>query len=172
MRMRKKIVTALLISTFLAAIEVTIISTAMPTIVDRLGGFELISWVFAIYLLTISVTTPIWGKLADLTGRKKIFIIGVTIFLIGSALSGLSQNMEQLIFFRAIQGIGAGAINPVTFTIIADVFNLKQRARVQGLISSMWGIAAVFGPLAGGFLTDFFSWRLIFLINIPFGHCS
>lgn len=165
----KKIVTALLISTFLAAIEVTIISTAMPTIVDRLGGFELISWVFAIYLLTISVTTPIWGKLADLTGRKKIFIIGVTIFLIGSALSGLSQNMGQLIFFRAIQGIGAGAINPVTFTIIADVFSLKQRARVQGLISSMWGIAAVFGPLAGGFLTDFFSWRLIFLINIPFG---
>ena len=165
----KKIVTALLISTFLAAIEVTIISTAMPTIVDRLGGFELISWVFAIYLLTISVTTPIWGKLADLTGRKKIFIIGVTIFLIGSALSGLSQNMGQLIFFRAIQGIGAGAINPVTFTIIADVFSLKQRARIQGLISSMWGIAAVFGPLAGGFLTDFFSWRLIFLINIPFG---
>lgn len=165
----KKIVTALLISTFLAAIEVTIISTAMPTIVDRLGGFELISWVFAIYLLTISVTTPIWGKLADLTGRKKIFIIGVTIFLIGSALSGLSQNMGQLIFFRAIQGIGAGAINPVTFTIIADVFSLKQRARIQGLISSMWGIAAVFGPLAGGFLTDFFTWRLIFLINIPFG---
>lgn len=165
----KKIVTALLISTFLAAIEVTIISTAMPTIVDKLGGFELISWVFAIYLLTISVTTPIWGKLADLTGRKKIFIIGVAIFLLGSALSGLSQNMGQLIFFRAIQGIGAGAINPVTFTIIADVFSLKQRARVQALISSMWGIAAVTGPLAGGFLTDFVSWRLIFLINIPFG---
>lgn len=165
----KKIVTALLISTFLAAIEVTIISTAMPTIVDRLGGFELISWVFAIYLLTISVTTPIWGKLADLTGRKKIFIIGVTIFLIGSALSGLSQNMGQLIFFRAIQGIGAGAINPISFTIIADVFSLHQRARIQGLISSMWGIAAVAGPLAGGFLTDFVSWRSIFLINIPFG---
>lgn len=168
----KKIVTALLISTFLAAIEVTIISTAMPTIVDKLGGFELMSWVFAIYLLTISVTTPIWGKLADLTGRKKIFIIGVAIFLLGSTLSGLSQNMGQLIFFRAIQGIGAGAINPVTFTIIADVFSLKQRARVQALISSMWGIAAVTGPLAGGFLTDFVSWRLIFLINIPFGLLS
>lgn len=165
----KKIVFALLISTFLAAIEVTIISTAMPTIVDVLGGFELISWVFAIYLLSISVTTPIWGKLADLTGRKKIFIIGVTIFLIGSALSGLSQNMGQLIFFRAIQGIGAGAINPMTFTIVADVFNLRQRARVQGLISAMWGIAAVLGPLTGGFLTDYVSWRWIFLINIPFG---
>ena len=166
---KKKIVLALLISTFLAAIEVTIISTAMPTIVDVLGGFELISWVFAIYLLSISVTTPIWGKLADLTGRKKIFIIGVTIFLIGSALSGLSQNMGQLIFFRAIQGIGAGAINPMTFTIVADVFNLQQRARVQGLISAMWGIAAVVGPLTGGLLTDFVSWRWIFLINIPFG---
>ncbi|MBE4908516.1 MFS transporter [Bacillus luteolus] len=169
---QRKILTALLISTFLAAIEVTIISTAMPQIVDSLGGFEMISWVFAIYLLTTAITTPIWGKLADLIGRKKIFLLGVTVFLIGSALCGVSQNMVQLIIFRAIQGIGAGAINPITFTIIADVFNFQQRAKVQGLVSSMWGIAGVFGPLVGGLLTDFLSWRWIFFINIPFGVIS
>jgi EmrB/QacA subfamily drug resistance transporter len=169
---QRKIMTALLISTFLAAIEVTIISTAMPQIVDSLGGFEMISWVFAIYLLTTAITTPIWGKLADLVGRKKIFLLGVTVFLIGSALCGISQNMAQLIIFRAIQGIGAGAINPITFTIIADVFNFQQRAKVQGLVSSMWGIAGVFGPLVGGLLTDFLSWRWIFFINIPFGVIS
>ncbi|QOR68751.1 MFS transporter [Cytobacillus suaedae] len=169
---QQKIMTALLISTFLAAIEVTIISTAMPQIVDSLGGFEMISWVFAIYLLTTAITTPIWGKLADLVGRKKIFLLGVTVFLIGSALCGVSQNMVQLIIFRAIQGIGAGAINPITFTIIADVFNFQQRAKVQGLVSSMWGIAGVFGPLVGGLLTDFLSWRWIFFINIPFGVIS
>lgn len=169
---QRKIKTALLISTFLAAIEVTIISTAMPQIVDSLGGFEMVSWVFAIYLLTTAITTPIWGKLADLIGRKKIFLLGVTIFLIGSALCGVSQNMIQLIIFRAIQGIGAGAINPITFTIIADVFNFQQRAKVQGLVSSMWGIAGVFGPLVGGLLTDFLSWRWIFFINLPFGVIS
>ncbi len=169
---QQKIMTALLISTFLAAIEVTIISTAMPQIVDSLGGFEMISWVFAIYLLTTAITTPIWGKLADLVGRKKIFLLGVTVFLIGSALCGISQNMVQLIIFRAIQGIGAGAINPITFTIIADVFNFQQRAKVQGLVSAMWGIAGVFGPLVGGLLTDFLSWRWIFFINIPFGVIS
>lgn len=166
---QRKIMTALLISTFLAAIEVTIISTAMPKIVESLGGFQLISWVFAIYLLTTAVTTPIWGKLADLVGRKKVYIIGVAIFLMGSAMCGFSQNMGQLIIFRAIQGIGAGAINPITFTIIADVFNFEQRAKVQGLASSMWGIAGIFGPLIGGFLTDFLTWRWIFFINLPFG---
>ncbi|MET3697782.1 EmrB/QacA subfamily drug resistance transporter [Bacillus oleivorans] len=168
----RKITLSLLITTFLAAIEVTIISTAMPQIVDSLGGFTLMSWVFAIYLLTTSVSTPIWGKLSDLFGRKKIFMIGVTLFLIGSIACGLSQNMGQLIFFRAIQGLGAGAINPVTFTIIADVYNFEQRAKIQGLVSSVWAIAGIFGPLAGGFLVDFFTWRWIFFINLPFGLVS
>lgn len=169
---QKKITTALLISTFLAAIEVTIISTAMPQITGSLGGLELMSWVFAIYLLTTSVTTPIWGKLADLVGRKPVYMIGVVIFLAGSLLCGLSQTMSMLIVFRALQGIGAGAINPVTFTMIADVFNFEQRAKVQGLVSSMWGIAGILGPLIGGFLVDFVSWHWVFFINIPFGIVS
>ncbi|HWO78685.1 MAG TPA: MDR family MFS transporter [Bacillus sp. (in: firmicutes)] len=168
----RKITLSLLITTFLAAIEVTIISTAMPQIVDSLGGFSLMSWVFAIYLLTTAVSTPIWGKLSDLFGRKKVFMIGVTLFLIGSIACGLSQNMGQLIFFRAIQGLGAGAINPVTFTIIADVYNFEQRAKVQGLVSSMWGIAGILGPLVGGFIVDFISWHWVFFINLPFGLVS
>ncbi|MEW9673229.1 MDR family MFS transporter [Ammoniphilus sp. 3BR4] len=169
---QRKIITALLIATFLSAIEVTIVSTAMPVIVDRLGGLELISWVFAVYLLTSAVSTPIFGKLADLFGRKVIFMTGVTLFLIGSILCGLSQSMEQLIVYRAIQGVGAGALMPVTFTIIGDVFSFEQRAKVQGLISSMWGIAGIFGPLVGGFFVDYMSWHWIFFINIPFGVIS
>jgi len=169
---QRKITAALLISTFLAAIEVTIISTAMPRIAESLGGIELMSWVFAIYLLTTAVSTPIWGKLADLIGRKAVFMTGVVVFLTGSLLCGLSQTMEILILFRAIQGIGAGALNPVTFTIIADVFSFEQRAKVQGLVSSMWGIAGIFGPLVGGFLVDFISWHWVFFINIPFGLVS
>ncbi|GAB2670108.1 MDR family MFS transporter [Paenibacillus thermoaerophilus] len=169
---QKKISTALLIATFLAAIEVTIVSTAMPVIIDDLGGVELISWVFAIYLLTSAVTTPIFGKLSDLFGRKIVYIMGVTLFLAGSVLCGLSQTMGQLIAFRGIQGLGAGAINPVTFTIIADAFNFEQRAKVQGLISSMWGIAGIFGPVVGGFFVDYWSWHWIFFINLPFGIVS
>ncbi|WP_026690257.1 MDR family MFS transporter [Alteribacter aurantiacus] len=169
---QRKIVIALLIATFLAAIEVTVISTAMPSITSDLGGLDLISWVFAIYLLTYAVMTPIFGKLADLFGRKKIFITGATLFLIGSALCGLSQSMEQLILFRAIQGIGAGALMPMTFTIVGDVFSYEQRAKAQAIIGSIWGIAGIFGPLVGGFFVDFLTWHWIFYINIPFGLVS
>ena len=166
---QKKITIALMIATFLSAIEGTIISTAMPAIVSKLGGIELISWVFAVYLLTSAVTTPIYGKLADLFGRKKVFLFETILFLIGSALCGLSQNMGQLILFRAIQGIGAGAVVPITFTIIGDIFSFEQRAKVQGLFSSIWGIAGIIGPLFGGFLVDYISWHWIFFINLPFG---
>ena len=166
---QRKIIIALLIATFLAAIEVTVISTAMPSITRDLGGLDLISWVFAIYLLTYAVMTPIFGKLADIFGRKKIFITGATLFLIGSALCGLSQSMEQLILFRAIQGIGAGALMPMTFTIVGDVFSYEKRAKAQAIIGSVWGIAGIFGPLVGGFFVDFLSWHWIFYINIPFG---
>ncbi|SER39916.1 MFS transporter [Salipaludibacillus aurantiacus] len=166
---QKKIVTALIIATFLAAIEVTVISTAMPVIARDLGGLDLISWVFAIYLLTYAVMTPIFGKLADLFGRKKIFIIGAALFLTGSALCGLSQSMEQLIMFRAVQGVGAGALMPMTFTIVGDVFTYEKRAKAQAVIGSIWGIAGIFGPLVGGFFVDFLSWHWIFYINIPFG---
>lgn len=166
---QKKIVTALLIATFLAAIEVTVISTAMPSITRDLGGMDMISWVFAAYLLTYAVMTPIFGKLADLFGRKRIFIVGVSIFLFGSAMCGFSQSMEQLIFFRGVQGIGAGALTPMTFTIVGDVFKYEQRAKAQAVIGSVWGVAGIFGPLVGGFFVDFFSWHWIFFINIPFG---
>ncbi|RXI96540.1 DHA2 family efflux MFS transporter permease subunit [Anaerobacillus alkaliphilus] len=171
-RYQRNIIIALIIATFLAAIEVTVISTAMPVITKDLGGLDLISWVFAIYLLTYAVMTPIFGKLADLFGRKKIFITGATIFLLGSALCGLSQSMEQLIFFRALQGIGAGALMPMTFTIVGDVFKYEQRARAQAIIGSIWGVAGIFGPLVGGFFVDFFTWHWIFYINIPFGLVS
>ncbi|ADU30532.1 MDR family MFS transporter [Evansella cellulosilytica] len=171
-RYQRNIIIALLIATFLAAIEVTVISTAMPVITRDLGGLDLISWVFAIYLLTYAVMTPIFGKLADLFGRKKIFIIGATLFLIGSGLCGLSQSMEQLIFFRAIQGIGAGALMPMSFTIVGDVFKYEQRGKVQAILGSIWGIAGICGPLVGGFFVDYFTWHWIFYINIPFGIIS
>ncbi|MBM7644115.1 EmrB/QacA subfamily drug resistance transporter [Scopulibacillus daqui] len=166
----KNIVMAgLMIGTFLTAIEGTVVSTAMPKIVSDLQGIQLMNWVFSIYLLVSAVTTPIFGKLTDLFGRKAIFNIGVILFLIGSTLCGLSQSMGQLIFFRAIQGIGAGAIMPVSTTIIGDIYPPKKRASMLGLISMMWGIAGVAGPLVGGFFVDQVSWHWIFFINIPFG---
>ncbi|MMZ50793.1 Multidrug resistance protein 3 [compost metagenome] len=166
---RRNVTIAMLVATFLAAIEVTIVSTAMPRIVSDLGGLKLISWVFAIYLLTTSVTTPIYGKLADLFGRKIIFTFGTVVFLLGSVLCGLSQSMEQLILYRAIQGIGAGAVLPVTFTIIGDIYSFEERAKIQGLFSSVWGISGIIGPLVGGFFVDVLSWHWIFFVNIPFG---
>ncbi|ACV62668.1 major facilitator superfamily MFS_1 [Desulfofarcimen acetoxidans DSM 771] len=156
----------------LAAIEVTIVSTAMPTIVRDLGNIHLMSWVFAIYLLATAITTPIYGKLADLFGRKKVFTIGIVIFLIGSSLCSLAHSMAHLIFFRAIQGIGAGALFPVSLTIIGDIFNIEERAKIQGLISAIWFISGILGPLVGGFIVDLLSWHWIFLINIPFGLLS
>ncbi|MDF0728332.1 MDR family MFS transporter [Cytobacillus sp. S13-E01] len=169
---QKSVVFALLIATFLTAIEGTIVSTAMPKIVGDLGGSELYTWVISVYLLAIVISTPIFGKLADLYGRKLMFTIGVIIFLIGSMLSGLSQSMEQLVLFRLLQGIGAGALTTIPFTIIGDVFTYEQRAKMQGLMSSVWGIAGIAGPLAGGFIVDTISWHWIFYMNLPFGIVS
>ncbi|HSU79287.1 MAG TPA: MDR family MFS transporter [Candidatus Angelobacter sp.] len=169
---RKMATVAMLVATFLVAIDVTVVSTAMPKIVSDLSGLSLISWVFAIYTLTTSVTTPIYGKLADLFGRKIIFIIGVILFVAGSMLSGAAHTMSQLIWFRAFQGIGAGAVMPVTFTIIGDLFPGEQRAKMSGLFSSIWGIAGLLGPLVGGFFVDQVSWRWIFYINLPVGLVS
>lgn len=169
---RGMVTVAMMVATFLTAIDVTVVSTAMPHIVRELQGLSLYSWVFAIYTLTTSVTTPIFGKLADLFGRKVIFSIGVVLFVLGSVLSGMSQTMQQLIWFRAFQGIGAGAVMPVTFTIIGDIYPGEQRARMQGVFSGVWGIAGLLGPLVGGMFVDHFSWRWIFYINVPVGAIS
>lgn len=166
---RKMVTIAMMVSILLVALDTTIVTTAMPSIVKQLNGLKLISWVFAVYLLTTSVTTPIYGKLADLFGRKTIFIFGVALFVIGSMVSGTAQTMVQLIWFRAFQGLGAGAVMPLTFTIIGDLYPGEERARMQGLFSSIWGIAALLGPLVGGLFVDHFSWRWIFYINVPVG---
>jgi EmrB/QacA subfamily drug resistance transporter len=166
---KKKIVIAIMVAMFLGAVEGTVVTTAIPTIVKELSGFQLISWVFSAYLLTSAISTPIYGKLSDLYGRKNTLFVGIIIFLIGSSLCGLSQNMYQLIVFRAIQGLGAGAIFTITFTIVGDVFSLSERAKVQGWVSSVWGISSLIGPFLGGFFIDYLSWHWIFFINIPFG---
>ncbi|MEO8378461.1 MAG: MDR family MFS transporter [Acidobacteriota bacterium] len=153
----------------LAALEATVVGTAMPTIVSTLGGLGHYSWVFSAYLLTSTVTVPVWGKLSDLFGRRPLFQIGVAVFLIGSAACGLAQSMTQLIGARALQGLGAGALVPLAMTIIGDIFTLQERARMQGLFSGVWGISSIFGPLVGGFITDQLSWRWVFLINLPIG---
>jgi EmrB/QacA subfamily drug resistance transporter len=163
---------ALMLGMSLAALDTTIVGTALPTIVGKLGGITLYSWVFSIYLLTSTTTVPIYGKLADLFGRKPVFLFGTALFLIGSIASGAAQSMEQLIIFRAIQGLGAGAVLPIVLTIIGDIFALKERARVQGLFSGVWGLSSIIGPALGGLIVDHFSWRWVFYINIPFGLLS
>ncbi|MBZ9622999.1 MFS transporter [Clostridium sp. FP2] len=169
---KTSIVIALMVSMFLAAVEGTVITTAIPTIVKELNGFELISWVFAAYLLTSAISTPIYGKLSDLYGRKNILSIGIIIFLLGSCLCGISQSMYQLIAFRAVQGLGAGAIFTVTHTIAGDVFTSEEKPKVQGWLSTAWGIASLTGPFLGGFLIENLSWNWIFFINLPFGIIS
>ena len=142
----KIIVTAaLMLGMSLAALDTTIVGTALPSIVGKLGGISLYSWVFSVYLLTSTTTVPIYGKLADLYGRKPIFLFGTAIFLLGSIFSGAAQSMEQLIIFRAVQGLGAGAVLPIVLTIIGDIFELQQRARVQELFSAVWGLSSVIG---------------------------
>src|SRR5947199_4271773 len=163
---------ALMLGISLESHDTTIVGTAMPTIVGKLGGITLYSWVFSAYLLASTTTVPIYGKLADLFGRKPIFLFGTTVFLIGSAASGASQSMEQLILFRAIQGLGAGAVLPIVLTIIGDIFVLEERAKVQGLFSGVWGLSSIIGPALGGVIVDHFSWRWVFYINIPFGLLS
>jgi EmrB/QacA subfamily drug resistance transporter len=157
------------IATFMTAIEGTIVTTAMPTIVGTLHGMEIMNWVFSIYLLTSAMMTPIYGKLSDKIGRKPVFMVGVLIFVAGSTLCGFSDEMLTLIIARAIQGIGAGAIMPVSLTIIADLFDVEKRAKVLGFTSAAWGIASVFGPLAGGLIVDTVGWHWIFFINLPIG---
>ncbi|MBO0801356.1 MAG: MFS transporter, partial [Blastocatellia bacterium] len=156
---------------FMGALENTVIGTAMPTVIASLGGIEIYSWVFAAYILAATVMTPIWGKMADLIGRRPAIFGGLALFITGSALSGAAHSMPQLIAFRILQGLGSAALFPIGMTITADILTLKQRTRVIALFSGMWGVACVIGPLVGGYLTAYtqLSWRWCFYIILPFG---
>ena len=160
---------AIFMTTFMTAIEGTIVSTAMPTIVSDLDGLEIMNWVVSIFLLMTAVSTPLYGKLADSIGRKPVFLFGITLFVIGSSLCGLAQNMVELILFRVIQGLGSGAVQPVAITIIADLYTLQKRAKMLGLNSGFWGVSSVIAPLLGGFIVQHLSWHWVFYINVPIG---
>ncbi|NNN18470.1 MAG: MFS transporter [Acidimicrobiaceae bacterium] len=160
---------ALMLGMLLAALDQTIVATALPTIVGDLGGLNHLSWVVTAYLLTSTAATPLYGKISDLFGRKALFQIAIVLFLIGSALSGLSQNMGELIAFRAIQGLGGGGLFAMVMAIIGDIVPARDRGKYQGLIGAVFAAASVLGPLAGGFFTDSLSWRWIFYVNLPIG---
>jgi EmrB/QacA subfamily drug resistance transporter len=163
------IVAALMMAVSLTALDTSIVVTAAPKIVGSLGGLELFPWVFSANLLTATVMTPVYGKLADLYGRKPVLLWGVSVFLVGSAMCGLSQSMEMLIACRALVGFGLGAVMPATMTIIGDTFSIEQRAKMQGFFSGVWGVMALAGPLLGGIVTDEISWRWIFFVTMPLG---
>ncbi|HTR86483.1 MAG TPA: MDR family MFS transporter [Reyranella sp.] len=160
---------ACMMATFMAAVENTIVSTAMPTIVAELGDFHLFSWVFAVYLLTQAVSIPIYGRLSDLYGRRRVFFGGASLFLLGSTLCGFAHGMVPLIVFRALQGMGAGAVQPVAYAIVGDIYTPEERAKVQGLLSGMFGVAAIVGPTLGAVLVQQVSWSAVFWINLPIG---
>ncbi|WP_235913599.1 MDR family MFS transporter [Teichococcus coralli] len=154
---------------FMIAIEATIVSTAMPQIASQLGDLHLYSWVFSAFLLSQTATTVVFGKLADLYGRKPVLLAGIAVFLVGSFLCGAAWSMPSLIVFRLLQGIGAGAIQPIGITVIGDLYSVQERAKIQGYLASVWGISSVMGPLAGGLIIQHLSWAWIFWINLPIG---
>src|SRR5438067_1020277 len=164
---RRLITVALFVATFLVSLDASVVSTAMPTVIGQIGGIQLYAWVFSAYLLTSTITVPIYGKLADLFGRKPVFLFAVAVFMIGSMACGQAQSMEQLIAFRLVQGLGAGGVLPINQTILGDVFPLEERARIQGLFSTVWGVSGLLGPGIGGFLTEHVSWRWVFYVNFP-----
>jgi EmrB/QacA subfamily drug resistance transporter len=155
-----------MLSLFMASMESTVVATAMPTIVSQLGGLATYSWVFSVYLLASTATVPIFGKLSDLYGRRPVYAAAMALFLIGSMLCGQAHCMGQLIVFRTLQGLGAGGVLPLAFIIVGALFSFEQRARMQGVFASVWGISSIIGPLLGGFLVDQVSWRWIFYINV------
>ena len=164
---RGPILISLMVTTGLVAIDATVLATAIPTIVADLGDFALFPWLFSIYLLAQAVTTPIYAKLSDIFGRKPIILIGIALFLLGSILCGLAWSMPALIAFRAIQGLGAGAVQPMSITIVGDIYTVAERARTQGYLASVWGISSVVGPTLGGLFSQLGIWRGVFFINIP-----
>jgi hypothetical protein len=165
---RPLVLGTIMLATFMVAIETTIVATAMPRIVGQLGGFTYYSWVFSAFLLAQSIATPIYGKLSDMFGRKPILVGGILLFLAGSLLCGFAGSMTSLIIFRVLQGLGAGAIYPVSMTVVGDLL-LEERSHAQGMLAIVWAVSAVIGPLVGGVIIDSFSWAWIFWINLPFG---
>jgi EmrB/QacA subfamily drug resistance transporter len=166
---RTPVLVALMLTMALVAMDTTIVATAIPQVVGDLGGFSLVGWVFSIYLLAQTVTIPLYGKLADLFGRKPVLVIGVVVFLVGSLLSAFAWNMVSLIGFRALQGLGAGSIGATVNTVAGDLYEVEERGRVQGWLSSVWGVSAVVAPAIGGLFAEYASWRWIFLVNLPLG---
>ncbi|MGC8635054.1 MAG: MDR family MFS transporter [Candidatus Limnocylindrales bacterium] len=171
-RARFEILFAVLLGLFLSALDQTIVGPVLPRIVTDLNGAELYTWVVTAYLLTSTVTIPVYGKLSDLYGRRPLLMVGIVLFLFGSALSGLSQTMWQLILFRAVQGLGAGALFPISLAVIGDLFTPAERGKYQGLFGAVFGVAFLVGPFLGGFLTDNVSWHWVFFVNLPVGLVS
>src|ERR1051326_1553286 len=163
------IYSGLMVALLLAALDQTIVATALPKVVSELGGITQYTWVFTAYMLGSTVTVPLYGKLGDAHGRKPLFLIAISIFLVGSALCGLAQNMVELVVFRAIQGVGAGGLFPLTLAMVGMIIPPRDRGRYQGLIGSVFAAASIIGPVVGGFIVDHFSWRWIFYVNLPVG---
>jgi EmrB/QacA subfamily drug resistance transporter len=171
-RRKLAILGAILLTLFLASLDQTVVGTALPRIITDLNGANLYAWVVTAYLLTSTITVPIYGKFSDVFGRKLMLIIGVCLFLIGSWLSGASQNMTELVLFRAIQGLGAGALFPIVIATIADLYSPRERGRFQGLFGAVFGLSFIVGPFVGGWITDHISWHWVFYVNVPFGIAS
>lgn len=166
---RGPVLLAIMLSVGLVAIDATILATAVPAVVADLGGFEQFPWLFSVYLLAQAVTVPLYGKVADMLGRKPVMVLGIGLFVLGSLLCGLAWSMTSLIVFRAVQGIGAGAVQPMGMTIMGDIYSLAERAKAQGYIASVWAAASLVGPTLGGLFADYASWRWIFFVNLPLG---
>ncbi|GCD89982.1 MDR family MFS transporter [Nocardioides sp. LS1] len=166
---RGPVLLAVMLSIGLVAIDSTILATAVPAVVGDLGGFTQFPWLFSVYLLTQAVAVPVYGKVADLFGRKPVMLLGIGLFVVGSLLCGVAWGMGSLIAFRAIQGLGAGAVQPMGMTIVGDIYSMAERAKVQGYIASVWATASVVGPTLGGVFSDYLTWRWIFFVNLPIG---
>src|SRR5919197_5801376 len=166
-RPRQLLTAAMMLAMGVVALEGTVVTTAMPSVVGQLHGLTLYPWVFSIYLLTSTTRVPIYGKRADVYGRKPVFLVGLALFLVGTLLCGASGSMVQLVAFRAIQGLGAVAVLPLVLTVLSDIYSLRERAKVQPLTASVWGVLSLTGPAAGALITLALSWRWVFWVNVP-----
>src|SRR5216117_820454 len=168
-RTRTQIVVGVLLGLFLAALDQTVVGTALPRIVTDLHGNDIYTWAFTSYLLTATISGPIYGKLSDLYGRRPILLFAVAVFLIGSLLCGFSQEMWQLVTFRSLQGLGAGALFPVALAVIGDLYDASERGKYQGLVGAVFGLSSLVGPAIGGIITDTVGWQWVFFVNLPIG---